>query len=98
MATHSQGSQTQILFEPGASAHPFDANSEIYEYLQHDIREHQRLIGGRGIRGTRSRFANRVRQGTTFIYGSIEMYMSAGDLVTLLPTFPSNCQIPSSPM
>lgn len=82
---HSQGVFTKVLFEPGASPHTFDANSEPYEYLSHSIRKHGRIIGGNGIRGTRSRFKNRMREGGHFIYGDITMYVSPGDMVTLLP-------------
>lgn len=83
--THSQGVFSQVLFEPGASTHTFDSNSEIYEYLNHNIRPVGRIVGGNGIRGTRSRFKVRHRQGVTFIYGTMNMYVSPLDLVTLLP-------------
>lgn len=83
--THSQGAFTAILFEPGASPHTFDSNSEIYEFLSHDIRKHGRIIGGKGIRGTRSRFKVRHREGAAFYHGTVHMYVSPADLVTLLP-------------
>lgn len=83
--THSQGVFSQILFEPGASPHTFDANSEIYEYHNHNIRKEGRIIGGNGIRGTRSRFKLRHREGVSWFHGSIHMYISPADFVTLLP-------------
>jgi len=66
---------------------------EIYEYLRHNIRKVGRIIGGRGIRGTLSRFKLRHREGASWFYGDIEMYVSPADLVTLLPKMFSDTQV-----
>lgn len=91
--SHSQGAFTQVLFEPGSAPHTFDASSEIYEYLSHDIRKHGRIIGGQGIRGTLSRFKIRHRAGANFYYGTMHMYVSPAELVTLLPKMFSDTQV-----
>jgi hypothetical protein len=83
--SHSQGVFSSVLFEPGATPHTFDANSEAYEYLSHNIRRRGRLGGHHGIRGTRSRPNVRVRELASYFYGTMHMYISPGDFVTLLP-------------
>lgn len=83
--THSQGAYTAVLFEPAAAPHTFDASSEAYEFLSHDIKHYGRLAGHHGIRGTRARPSVRVRKMASFLYGTMHMLVSPGDLVTILP-------------
>lgn len=82
---HSQGVFSKILFEPAAAPHTFDSSSEAYEFNSHNIRRYGRLGGHHGIRGTRSRPNVRVRELASYFYGTIRMYISPGDFITLLP-------------
>jgi hypothetical protein len=81
----SQGAHAGLLVEPGASPHTFDASSELYDFLFEDVRKDGRLIGGRGIAGTRSQFANRMVEGSYPVGGRIVTYTSAKDLDNWLP-------------
>lgn len=81
---------TKLLFEPGASPHTFDANSERYELdasanPMENFQRHGRLIGSQGITGKIYKLKQRVRQGGYFVYGRIVMNPSPGALSTLLP-------------
>ena len=81
----SQGAMAKLLVEPGSSSYTFDDSSERYDFLYEDIKKEGRLIGGRGITGTRSRYANTMRQGHYQVGGRLGMYASAGDLDLWLP-------------
>jgi hypothetical protein len=81
----SQGALAKLLVEPGAATHTFDASSEIYDFLFEDIRKHGRLVGGRGIAGTRAQFANRMVEGSYFVGGTLATYTCAADLDLWLP-------------
>lgn len=83
MANCAQGSQARMLIEPGAL--PFDADSTAIEFLYEDIAKQGRLIGGRGIAGTRSQFANRMVEGSYAVTGTLGTYTSAADLDLFLP-------------
>lgn len=80
----TQGALSRLLFEPGASPHTFDANSERYEFLREDLSLHARHVGYNGIRGTRSRASERVSAATEWVAGRITMNVSPGDFKTLL--------------
>lgn len=76
---------TRLLIEPGAAPHTFDAASETYEYHRCTLKKHGRTIGGKGIRGTLSHPKERLRQGSYFVYGELEMDIAPADFQTLLP-------------
>lgn len=79
--THSQGAFAQMLIEPGAGPHTFDANSLILEFLSETMSEHGRLLGSQGIgRGTLQMEAARIRKGIGFTYGEVVMYLSPNDV------------------
>lgn len=80
-----QGVFTQLLLEPGAAPHTFDSSSERYEFLWENVSKHGRIIGGNGIRGTRSKASERTRKGAYYVFGTIAMNISPGEFVTLLP-------------
>lgn len=85
MTDISMGVFATMLFEPAASPHTFDSSSEAYEFLRENLQFHGKIVGGNGIRGTRSKPSERTRFGTGYVYGSITMNISAGDFLTLLP-------------
>lgn len=75
--------------EPGTYPDPligaFDTNSEIYDFMYEDIQKKGILVGGRAITGSRSNYANRVREGSYEISGRISTYTCAADLDKWLP-------------
>jgi len=81
----SQGALSKLLVEPGSSAHTFDSSSEIYDYMYENIKKQGRLVGGRGITGSRSNYANRVKLGSYAIGGRLSTYTCSGDLDLWLP-------------
>ena len=85
----AQGALSRLLVEPGTYPDPligaFDASSEIYDFNREDIRKHGILIGGNAITGTRSAFANRVREGSYEVRGRLSTYTCAADLDKWLP-------------
>jgi hypothetical protein len=85
MSGCSPGALSSLLIEPGASPHTFDASSETYDFLHEDVIKQGSLIGGQGISGTRSSFANRVREAPYMIGGKLHSYTCAADLDKWLP-------------
>ena len=81
----AQGSQSKLLVEPGTSPYTFDSNSSRLDFLYEDIQKSGRLIGGRAITGTRSAYANRMRQGHYLVSGRLATYTCAADLHAWLP-------------
>lgn len=81
----SQGALSRLLVEAGGPAYSFDEYSEIYDFLYEDMRKQGNLVGGKGIAGTRSNFANRVREGSYAIGGKLATYTCAADLDKWLP-------------
>ncbi|NLX55071.1 MAG: hypothetical protein GXY58_08155 [Planctomycetaceae bacterium] len=83
------GALSKLLVEPGIYPDPligaFDASSEIYDFNRENIKKHGVLIGGNAITGTRSSFANRVREGSYQVGGRIFTYTCAADLDKWLP-------------
>lgn len=71
--------------EPGASPHTFDDSSEFYDFLYEDIKKDGALVGGKGIAGTRSNFANRMREGSYRVQGKLATYTCPADLDFWLP-------------
>lgn len=78
--SHSQGAFGKMLIEPGAGPHTFDASSLAIEFISETMSEHGRTGGLRGIRGTLRREGSRIRNLTSFIYGTITMYLSPNDV------------------
>jgi len=85
MADASQGAQSLLCIEPLASPHTFDTSSEPYEFLYESLRRQGRIIGGHGVRGTRSASMERTRAGAYSVVGRIAMHPSPATLDLLLP-------------
>lgn len=83
--TCSQGALSAILVEPGSSPHTFDADSEALYFLHEDLAKRGRIIGARGIAGTRSNFAARTREGPYEVSGRLATYTTPADLDRWLP-------------
>lgn len=84
MASDAQGSQARLCFEPGAAPHTFDTSSEPYDFLYEGLRKQGRIVGGRGIRGTRSRSVERTRQGAYPVGGRIAFNISPAEFLDLI--------------
>jgi hypothetical protein len=78
----SQGAHSKLLVD---SALPFDASSEIYDFLYEDLQKKGRIVGARGITGSRSQVIERTRLGTYLTSGRIASYTSPYDLDNWLP-------------
>jgi hypothetical protein len=85
MASDTQGSQARLYVEPGASAHTFDSNSESYEFNYESVQKHGRIVGGNGIRGTRSQPKERTRAGAYTVGGRISFTPDPAMLDLWLP-------------
>lgn len=83
--THATGAFAQLLFEPGAAPHTFDASSEIYEFHTESLGKEGRIVGGNEVSGSRSHRSERTRFGASYFRGSIIKNISAAELATLLP-------------
>lgn len=81
----TQGSQAKLLVEPGSSDYTFDSDSERYDFLYESIAKQGRLVGGRAITGTRSAYANVMREGHYSVGGKLGMYTNPSDLDLWLP-------------
>lgn len=81
--THSQGAFGKMLIEPGAGPHTFDGSSLAIEFLAETMSEHGRLGGLLGIRGTLRKENARLRRLTSFVYGTVTMYVSPNDIANL---------------
>lgn len=91
----SQGSLSLLLVEPDAGPHTFDSSSEAYEFLYENLRKHGRIVGGRGIRGTRSSQSERTRIGAYAVYGTIAMNVSPVELDLWLPRILGAAEVPT---
>lgn len=80
-----QGSQAKLLIEPGSSSYTFDSDSQRVEFLHESVKKSGHLIGGKGITGTRSRYANTMRAGHHSVGGKLATYTSPGELSLWLP-------------
>lgn len=58
---------------------------EVYEFVSEDFAMQQNLIAGHGIRGTRERVIDRVRQGLKMFSGSVVLEPTPVELRKLLP-------------
>lgn len=83
--TCAQGADAQLLVEPGASTHTFDASSEYYDFLYEDVIKRGRLVGARAITGSRSQYARPTREGHYVIGGRLATYTNSADLDLWLP-------------
>lgn len=81
----AQGALSRLYVEPGASPHVFDTSSETYEFLNEAVQQKGRVIGGHGIRGTRSSSVERVRLGASEYGGPILMNLDTAMLDLMLP-------------
>lgn len=82
MANASMGHQAQLAMDV---ATPFDASSEPYEFVSESLRKQGEILDTSGIRGTRSHVAERTREGSDTVSGSITMHVSPAMLDALLP-------------
>lgn len=78
----SQGSQSKLLVDVDTT---FDGSSERYEFLYETMQKQGRIIGARGITGTRSQAVERTRLGSYVTGGRLAMQANAGDLDNWLP-------------
>lgn len=67
----TQGAQSLVAIEPGASTHTFDVSSECYEYLSESIILQGSILDTNAMRGTRSHSKEVTRQGPDTVGGSI---------------------------
>lgn len=84
-ATCAQGALSRLYVEPAASPHTFDSSSESYEFLYENLRKQGRILGEHGIRGTRSRSKERLRNGAYTASGQIAMNVDPLALDLWLP-------------
>lgn len=85
MAADAQGALTRLFVEPGAAPHTFDSSSESYEFVSESVKKRGRVIGGNGIRGTRSSPKERTRLGAYTVGGRIVFNPDPGMLDLWLP-------------
>ena len=81
----SQGARARLLVEPGSPSYTFDASSEAYDFNYETVAKNGRLVGGQGISGTRSYYANRVREGSYMVSGRLSTDACQADLDFWLP-------------
>ena len=80
--TCSQGSQAKLLVDVDTT---FDASSERYQFLYETMKKSVRIVGARGITGTRSQSVERTRLGSYQVGGRLSMEANSGDLDKWLP-------------
>ncbi len=80
--TCAMGGQAIMLVD---SAVPWDANSERYEFIYETMKKSGRIIGGRGIVGSRSQPIERTRSGSYGVGGRVSMHANPVDLDAWLP-------------
>jgi len=85
MGSCAQGAQAALYVEPGASPHTFDTSSERYEFLYESLQKRGRIVGGTGIRGTRSPHSARTRAGHYTVGGRVAMNVDPAGLDAWLP-------------
>lgn len=78
----SQGYAAKLAFD---SVLPFDASSEPFEFISESLAMVQTHVNSQGIRGTRSRLADRTRIATEAITGNILMRPTVAEIDLLLP-------------
>lgn len=78
----SQGFAAKLAFD---SVLPFDASSEPFEFISESLAMVQTHANSQGVRGTRSRFADRTRIVTEAITGNILMRPTVVEIDRLLP-------------
>ena len=80
--TCSNGSQSKLLVD---AALPFDASSERFDFIYESIKKSGRIVGERGITGTRSNHVERTRIAPYKVGGQLAMDMCTLDLDKWLP-------------
>lgn len=83
--TCAQGALARFLVEPGQSPYTFDASSEIYDFHSESLAKHGRIVGARGITGSRSQLIGLTRLGSYAVGGRISMPTNPYDLDNWLP-------------
>lgn len=78
----SQGYAAKLAFD---SVLPFDGSSEAFEFISESLRMVQAHANSQGIRGTRSRLADRTRIVSEAITGTILMRPTIAEIDLLLP-------------
>jgi len=96
MGQASQGAQSKMCAEPGASPHTFNVSSEPIDYLRENVRKHGRMVAPRGMRGTRSRPKERVRTGAYFVVGTFTVNPSPLFLDLWLPRILGGSEVADS--
>lgn len=80
--TCSIGAQSKLLVSTSTT---FNASSERYDYIWESMQKHGRLVGARGITGTRSNSVERTRIAPYSVDGKVAFDMAALDLDKWLP-------------
>lgn len=93
--THSQGAFGNLLIEPGAAPHTFNASSERYEFLQENLMRRGRIVGGNEVSGSRSMRSERTRRAANYFAGSILKNIAPAEFATLLPKMMGDNESPA---
>lgn len=96
MASCAQGALSRLYVEPGSSPHVFDASSETYEFLYETLQKQGRIVGGHGIRGTRSSPSERTRAGAYTVGGRIALNIDTAMLDLFLPRILGGTEVADS--
>lgn len=94
MTCGANGALARICFEPGASPHTFDTNSEPYSIIQENVRLVSNWIEDPGLTGSRSVQYTQRRRGPSWIQGRIRMRMRPAELDLLLPRILGASEVP----
>ena len=83
MAT-SYGTFSKLLMKDGEAPYTW-SGADRFEFLREDIRKYRRFVGHRrGLRGTRRRHQDSVREGAYYVHGTVSLYVSPNDVHRLL--------------
>lgn len=85
MADDSQGALTKMAVSAGSSPYTWNNAAERYEFDYEDLAKKGRIVGGRGISGSRSSRSERTRTGQYEVGGRIAMKISPNDMEKWLP-------------
>ena len=91
--TCSNGAQSRLLID---AALPFDASSECFDFIYESVKKEGRLIGERGITGTRSNHVERTRVAPYRVGGKLCIDMCTLDLDKWLPRILGAAEVANS--
>lgn len=79
------GFQSKLCFAAFATPAVIDGTAKLLEYQSEGLRLSNELIDANGLKGTRSRYGNRVRAGRNRVAGPVTLQPTAVDLANSLP-------------